>query len=330
MERLVFSDGILAFDTSGNAGQTYRLYQAAFGRTPDTPGLSHNINLMDNGLVLHGLSDGFIVSAEFIALYGADSSNTTFLTALYANVLDRAPDPVGFNSWNTLLTTGALDRADVLVGFSESLENIALVANAIENGILLSPKSGPRGDVRTTSDDFLIVGETAVGSFVATLGDSFTGVIVGEEATGDGAVTVSGTGTLGIGSNNLIVGREGTGTLVVSNGGAVNVSADEIFMLIGRSLTGGTGNVTLSGAGSTITVTGTTLASLIVGVEGTGTLIVSDGGSLIVNSFSGKAETTLGFFDNSTGNITVSGAGSRITLTGTTGNLGSGPINLLA
>ena len=50
-------------------------------------------------------------------------------------------------------------------------------------------------------------------------------------------------------------------------------------------------------------------------------MIVSDGGSLIVNSFSGKAETTLGFFDNSTGNITVSGAGSRITLTGTTGNL---------
>ena len=43
----------------------------------------------------------------------------------------------GFNGWNDLLTSGTLDRADVLIGFSESLENIALVGSAIENGIWL-------------------------------------------------------------------------------------------------------------------------------------------------------------------------------------------------
>jgi len=88
-------------------------------------------------VVLHDLSNGFISSAEFINLYGADSSNKTFLTALYQNVLSRDPDPGGFNSWNDLLTSGTLDRADVLIGFSESLENIALVGSAIENGIWL-------------------------------------------------------------------------------------------------------------------------------------------------------------------------------------------------
>ncbi len=92
---------------------------------------------MDDGVSLLGLSAAFIVSAEFAVLYGVNPSNETLLTAFYANVLNRAPDPGGFNGWNDLLTSGQLDRADVLIGFSESLENIALVGSAIENGIWL-------------------------------------------------------------------------------------------------------------------------------------------------------------------------------------------------
>jgi hypothetical protein len=38
VERLSFSDTMLAFDIEGNAGQAYRLYQAAFDRIPDKPG----------------------------------------------------------------------------------------------------------------------------------------------------------------------------------------------------------------------------------------------------------------------------------------------------
>jgi len=137
VERLQVSDGVIALDISGNAGQTYRLYQAAFDRTPDTPGLAHNVNLLDTVLSLHDLANGFIASAEFINLYGADSSNEIFVTALYQNVLDRLPDEVGFNAWSFALTSSQLDRADVLIGFSESVENIALVGTAIEDGIWL-------------------------------------------------------------------------------------------------------------------------------------------------------------------------------------------------
>ena len=137
IERLSFLDGTLALDTSGNAGQTYRLYQAAFGRVPDTGGLSVNVNLLDTVLSLHDISDAFVFSAEFISLYGANFSNETFITALYQNVLDRLPDEGGFNGWNDLLESGQLDRADVLIGFSESPENIVLVGTAIENGIWL-------------------------------------------------------------------------------------------------------------------------------------------------------------------------------------------------
>ena len=138
VDRVIFSDGSLAFDLDGNAGQTYRLYQAAFDRTPDVPGLTVNVGVVDDGVSLKGLSDAFLISAEFVALYGADPTVETFLTALYANVLDRAPDQAGFDSWNSLLESGQLDRADVLIGFSESVENIAAVAPAIDSGIWLA------------------------------------------------------------------------------------------------------------------------------------------------------------------------------------------------
>ncbi|NBN62740.1 DUF4214 domain-containing protein [Pannonibacter tanglangensis] len=137
VERLAFSNGTLAFDLDGNAGQTYRLYQAAFARTPDTVGLGHNTRLVDGGLTIKDMSAAFIGSAEFIARYGQNTTNTTFITALYQNVLGRAPDATGLAGWQQRLADGSWSRADVLFGFSESAENKALVGAAIENGIWL-------------------------------------------------------------------------------------------------------------------------------------------------------------------------------------------------
>jgi uncharacterized protein YkwD len=137
IERLSFSNGTLAFDLDGNAGQTYRLYQAAFARTPDTAGLGHNTRIIDGGMTLKDMSAAFIGSAEFIARYGQNTSNTTFITALYQNVLGRGPDSAGLAGWQQRLADGSWSRPDVLLGFSESAENKALVGAAIENGIWL-------------------------------------------------------------------------------------------------------------------------------------------------------------------------------------------------
>lgn len=49
IERIQFNDGTLSFDAAGNTGQAYRIYQAAFDRTPDTEGLSYWIDRLDSG-----------------------------------------------------------------------------------------------------------------------------------------------------------------------------------------------------------------------------------------------------------------------------------------
>ena len=138
VERLQFADFNLAFDTSGNAGQTYRLYQAAFDRTPDTPGLSYWINGMDGGMTLQTVASGFIGSAEFQGLYGANPSNTQFVDLLYANVLNRAPDAEGYDYWLGQMA-GGMTRELVLIGFSESRENQAALIGVIQDGIAYSP-----------------------------------------------------------------------------------------------------------------------------------------------------------------------------------------------
>jgi Ca2+-binding RTX toxin-like protein len=134
IERIRFADGILAFDTSENAGQVYRLYQAAFARTPDAVGLGFWIGRADNGNSLKQAAASFIESAEFQNRYGAASSDSAFIQAIYQNVLSRSPDPSGNSFWQGQLNQG-MSRTDVLVNFSESAENVSRVGAVVQNGI---------------------------------------------------------------------------------------------------------------------------------------------------------------------------------------------------
>ncbi len=134
VERLKFADVNVAMDVNGNAGQAYRLYQAAFNRTPDIGGLGYQMNALDTGLALSQVAQNFISSPEFSATYGA-LNTSQFVTQLYANVLHRAPDSGGLAYHVARLESGVA-RADVLVGFSESPENQAALIGTIQNGMV--------------------------------------------------------------------------------------------------------------------------------------------------------------------------------------------------
>jgi hypothetical protein len=140
VERLHFSDQNLALDIHGNAGEAYRLYQAAFNRTPDKVGLGYWIDALDDGNSLQNVAHSFVNSAEFASMYGANASDTQYVAALYANVLHRAPDATGYEFWLHALQIAPRD--EVLVNFSESPENQAQVIGAIANGIGYTPWVG--------------------------------------------------------------------------------------------------------------------------------------------------------------------------------------------
>ena len=142
IERLQFSDVSYALDVSGVAGQAYRLYQAAFNRTPDAPGLGYWISVLDSGEALASAAQGFVTSPEFVGMYGTNPTNFQIVTKFYDNVLHRAPDQGGFNYWVDILDRGLLTVAGVLAEFGESPENQAAMVGVISNGFSYNPFGG--------------------------------------------------------------------------------------------------------------------------------------------------------------------------------------------
>ncbi|MBY0574626.1 MAG: M10 family metallopeptidase C-terminal domain-containing protein, partial [Undibacterium sp.] len=78
VERLQFSDTAIALDLNGNAGQAFRIYQAALDRKPDLVGLGYWINAMDKlGFTITMVAASFFEQVEFKALYGDNPDNKT-------------------------------------------------------------------------------------------------------------------------------------------------------------------------------------------------------------------------------------------------------------
>jgi hypothetical protein len=134
VERLEFADARIALDIDGNAGKVYRLYEAAFNRTPDKPGLAYWIWQADAGASFTQIASAFTGGIEFQNKYGI-LSNNQFIEQLYLNILDRPGEAAGLAYWQWQLNDGFQTREEVLYGFSESYENQIHVIGQIENGI---------------------------------------------------------------------------------------------------------------------------------------------------------------------------------------------------
>lgn len=136
VERLHFSDCNMGLDTGRgeNAGEAYRIYKAAFNRVPDVEGLGFWINALDQGYSLAQVGDSFTTTPEFQRVYGANSSNYTFVNQLYQHVLNRGADTEGFNFWNNALNAG-YSRGAVLAVYTECPETIQQTAQLVAAGI---------------------------------------------------------------------------------------------------------------------------------------------------------------------------------------------------
>lgn len=142
MERAVFADGVLLFgEDSPNLDFTYRIYAAAYGRTPDEGGLlfwTGVLDQLDAGQPWldkeQFLAGEFLEADEYIALYGRNPSDVDYIDAMYRNVLGRLPDQTGYDYWVGAMRAG-LDRADILINFSESDENVTRTLPDLSDGV---------------------------------------------------------------------------------------------------------------------------------------------------------------------------------------------------
>jgi Ca2+-binding RTX toxin-like protein len=139
------------------ADDVYRLYQATLDREPDITGLENWSGRLGSGMEFRSVVSGFVNSQEFQNTYGA-LGNSEFVTLLYNNVLDRAPDATGLTNWTARLDTSEMSREQVVEGFSQSPEFIRNTAPGFDTYISATEGDTFRGG---TGNDFLYGGMLA-------------------------------------------------------------------------------------------------------------------------------------------------------------------------
>lgn len=141
-------------------------------------------------------------------------------------------------------------------------------------------------------DDLLAIGNTSIGSMnvMGTSSVNSLRSVIGQNASGEGVATITGSGARWATNFDLVVGNEGHGTLNILAGGQVTQEFDANLSLVAGREAGGSGNIRVSDAGSVLDGQ----ADLVIGFRGTATLSVENGGQVIVpNANIGNGTATI-------------------------------------
>ncbi|WP_052183138.1 autotransporter domain-containing protein [Rhizobium sp. YS-1r] len=166
----------------------------------------------------------------------------------------------------------------------------------------------------------LVVGDAGAGTLVIENGGIVIPAVVqvGRLVGSNGSVTVSGTGSNLTSTGSIMqIGLEGTGFLTVGNGASLNTDAG---LVIGH-FEGGEGTLTVTGEGTSWA----TAQQVTVGSQGTGTVYVEDGASVVHGG-----DLTLGLGTHKSGYVNVSGQGTNweATSNAIVGNAGNGMLDI--
>lgn len=102
------------------------LYEAAFDRFPDLPGLNFWIDFaLDGTLTKEEIAEFFLTVPEFVNLYGPVEALTDeeLVEQLFLNTLDRPGEQAGVDFWVSVLADPEFSRAEMLLAFAQSPEN---------------------------------------------------------------------------------------------------------------------------------------------------------------------------------------------------------------
>lgn len=221
----------------------------------------------------------------------------------------------------------------------------ALVVQGNTGFVNVGELAGSSGSLSVTAGGY-VGGRNTAGNrdltFVNVGRNGSTGQPTSASLLVDGAgsqVRLSGVGATGSGGNNpgagasLMVGRDGaTGTATISGGARVTLDNGGLAMAPGRSVTltsgfqgGGSGSIVIRGTGSELTMTNTSTANYVgIGRAATGSISIEAGGLLRITGNAGSTDFNQvdvgGTLANAGGSgaLTISGAGSRLIMDGST------------
>ncbi len=104
-----------------------KLYVATFNRAPDAGGLSYWTN---TGMSIENIAQSFFDQSETQTLYPSGTTNSSFVTSVYANLFNRAPDTDGLNYWVQELDNGNITKQNFILAVINGAQNTAVSQDA--------------------------------------------------------------------------------------------------------------------------------------------------------------------------------------------------------
>lgn len=134
-ERILFgNNAVLAMDSTGSAGDVFRLYYAAYHQAMTSldqmKALGSAVLSVDRGGSLATVADGILKTSDISSL-----SDASYVALLFANVFNRDPSADESLYWTNKLSDGERTRNDLLVGASQLDSFISDTASLTATGI---------------------------------------------------------------------------------------------------------------------------------------------------------------------------------------------------
>ncbi|MDO9714002.1 DUF4214 domain-containing protein [Paracraurococcus lichenis] len=334
-----FANSLLVSNEMQNyVAPVVRLYQAAFNRVPES---TSAINFYASQLraadtagtyntVLARITQQFSESPEFVGKYGSSGITTAFVTALYLNVLGRAPDAAGLSFY--MDAKNGFTPMKALMGFSMSPEFQTKTGAGINDFLTkvaagTAQFSGALGlDNAPSGQTFTLT--TSADNLTGTAGDD---VFIAGDNAGNATWTVGDTLNGGGGNDTLKIIQNAAITAVPV--GFKATSVENVDLTSGGAITlntttGFADTTTLSthtsGAAQTITAAATQNVSASAALQAA-TNVAIDGGKNVSVTATGvtTGTTTIGATTAAAGTVTVnstasSGTQGAIAVTGGT------------
>jgi hypothetical protein len=298
------------------------LYVGYFNRAPDPAGLQFWIDQVEAGRDTNTIAADFAASPEAKSLYPFlttpdVSSPTSFITAVYANLFNRAPDAAGQAFWEQQLSSGAVspaDAIDAIIKGATTAPDSTILTNKNTVGLDFATDAG-----NTPGFTFDLNGASgsAATSAISGVTEDTSTVIAAQAATDAYLNGIAGAGetlTLTTGVDDL-AGTASNDTFK----GLVDGAATETLNALDE-IDGGAGTDTLEiaavGALTTADIPTTITSVENITVRATGGVTVDSSGISGVTSLASTQSTTSDLTAAASTDISVSGATGQIDVDG--------------
>lgn len=289
-----------------NSGSTGTLTVDGSGSSFSVSGITY-VGNSGKGFVAISNGGTFTDNSWFTIAYETGSTGTVTITGAGSKIT---------SSETLIIANKGTGSLNILNGGSYVSYKDTRMASGVNSTAYLTV-SGTNSNVTNTYDFY--AGYDGNGTATVSNGGSITSggaSYIGFNAGSTGALTITGTGSDVTSTGSLVVGYSGTGSLSILNGGTYHSNNNAH---LGYSA-GKIGSATVDGSGSGLT----TVNTLYVGRSGTGSLTISNGGSVQ------GATAYVGYNAGSGGTVNLSGSGSTLTTSGDLyiGNSSSGVVTI--